>query len=294
MNFIANRGYPTSLSEDDLILMAQRGSRRAHERLVSSQMPTIRRLAKSFETLRVQGIEMDDLVQQGVLALLRSIRGYRPEIGRTLANFSIKSIHGAMTDHVRRALAPVSLPRPVLSSAVPVLVPADIDLAGPSAIRLAPVSVVPTEFSGMAAEDGFPSAPPADVPDDLPEGGQAAGPALVSQEATPALASVRSDPARWRPDALDALCRPIADPEQIVIADDLCRARRDVIDKALAGLDRRAAIVVRARHLRQPALSLGEIAALLRVTPQRVHQIEREAIDRLGRRLHAMRASQTL
>lgn len=366
MNFMTNHGYPSTLSEDDLISMAQRGSRRSLDRLVMAQMPTIERLARTFADMAPRGIDVDDLTQQGVLALLRSIRNYRPELGRTLANFSVKPIHGAMADHVRRTLAPVSLPRQMATAVIHRDHDESSDGAAAAfpAIGLAPVSVV---SFGMAwrsradagerrpddadcangssrdieAEFGTMAAAPMDaraIDDvDSPNAVLSAGPvrprtdevsngSVSGESETDGSAPIHDDaPGRAVDDAVpggrgedasdgidamnmaldsgwrDPIARleaaagvslPIADPEQLAIADDMSRARRECIEQALAGLDRRAALVLRARHLRQPILPLAVLARHLRVTPQRVHQIEREAIDRLGRRLRAMRVAQ--
>ncbi len=66
-------------SEEDatrLAVAAQRGDPRAQESLVERLLPLVVRIARSYQ---VEGLDFADLVQEGIVGLLRALRRYEPE-----------------------------------------------------------------------------------------------------------------------------------------------------------------------------------------------------------------------
>ena len=73
------RVYPTVIDasdSDDLIKCAQTGDARAFETLVETHIPRLRRFARSFAK---SDADADDLAQEALIKVYRSLRGYRFE-----------------------------------------------------------------------------------------------------------------------------------------------------------------------------------------------------------------------
>ena len=71
------------------------------ERIVLEYLPTIKRIAMDLKNHLPENVEVEDLIQEGVLALLSSLERYNPKKG-PLYSFIIKRIKGAMLDYLRR------------------------------------------------------------------------------------------------------------------------------------------------------------------------------------------------
>ncbi len=71
------------------------------ERIVYEFLPTIKRLAYDLKSHLPANVEVDDLIQEGVLALLSSLDRYNPQKG-SLHSYVIKRIKGAMYDYLRK------------------------------------------------------------------------------------------------------------------------------------------------------------------------------------------------
>ena len=71
------------------------------ERIVEEYLPIIKRIASDLKRSLPPNVELDDLIQEGVLALLSSIERYDPRKG-SLKGFVLKRIKGAMLDYLRR------------------------------------------------------------------------------------------------------------------------------------------------------------------------------------------------
>ncbi len=71
------------------------------ERIVLEYLPKIKRLAQDLKQSLPQNVEIEDLIQEGVLALLSSLERYDPKKG-PLSSFVMKRIRGAMLDYLRK------------------------------------------------------------------------------------------------------------------------------------------------------------------------------------------------
>jgi RNA polymerase primary sigma factor len=85
-----------------LLRAAQKGERRARERIVSDHLGIVRSLAARYRDL---GLPLDDLVQEGSLGLLDAIDGYDAERGidfEAYARFRVRrAIRNALTEKSR-------------------------------------------------------------------------------------------------------------------------------------------------------------------------------------------------
>lgn len=94
-----------------LAVRAQAGDVRARERLIEQLVPLVSSVARSY---RVDGLDERDLVQEGIVGLLRALRRYDPARGtpfRAWATWWIRqALQEARSDFVR----PLRLPRHAL------------------------------------------------------------------------------------------------------------------------------------------------------------------------------------
>ncbi len=71
------------------------------EKIVEEFLPEIKRLAVDLKRHLPQNVEVDDLIQEGALALLSALDRYDPRKG-SLKTFVMKRIKGAMLDYLRK------------------------------------------------------------------------------------------------------------------------------------------------------------------------------------------------
>jgi len=71
------------------------------EQIVRELLPTVKRIANDLMQHLPKNIEVEDLIQEGVLALISAVRRYDPRRGVNLKTFLVKRIKGAMYDYLR-------------------------------------------------------------------------------------------------------------------------------------------------------------------------------------------------
>lgn len=71
------------------------------EQIIKELLPTVKRIASDLVQHLPKNVEVEDLIQEGVLALISAIRRYDPRRGVNLRTFLIKRIKGAMYDYLR-------------------------------------------------------------------------------------------------------------------------------------------------------------------------------------------------
>lgn len=74
----------------------------SEEEIIKEMLPTVKRIASDLLHNLPKNVEFDDLVQEGVLALLSAVRRYDPQKGANLHAFVVKRVKGAMYDYLRR------------------------------------------------------------------------------------------------------------------------------------------------------------------------------------------------
>ena len=77
-------------------------SRGRQEQLVISHMPMVKRVAFHLRGRIPPLLDLDELVQVGMLGLIEAARGYDPRRGIPFENFALSRVRGAMLDEVRR------------------------------------------------------------------------------------------------------------------------------------------------------------------------------------------------
>ena len=101
---------PTSMTNDRLCALAQKGDEAAREILVEKNMGFIVQTADLiYRGASLEGsdlnIDVDDLVQEGSIGLLRAVDGFDPARKIKLLTYAAPFIRNAMTDLVRDAFS---------------------------------------------------------------------------------------------------------------------------------------------------------------------------------------------
>ena len=81
-----------------LIIKAQAGDENAMEKLVIDNTPLVRSIAYKF---RDRGTEFEDLIQIGVIGMIKSIRSFEPERGCAFSTYAVPLIVGEIRRHLR-------------------------------------------------------------------------------------------------------------------------------------------------------------------------------------------------
>lgn len=101
---------PTSMTNDRLCALAQKGDEAARELLVEKNMGFIVQTAGLvYRSSSLEGsnlnIDVDDLVQEGSIGLLRAVDGFDPARKLKFLTYAAPFIRNAMTDLVRDAFS---------------------------------------------------------------------------------------------------------------------------------------------------------------------------------------------
>lgn len=72
------------------------------EAIVKEYLPLVTRLARDLKVNLPHNVEIDDLIQEGVIALLQAVDKYDPRQGATFKTYVYSRIKGAMIDYLRK------------------------------------------------------------------------------------------------------------------------------------------------------------------------------------------------
>lgn len=72
------------------------------DEIVKEYLPLVARLAREIKSNLPNNIEVDDLIQEGVIALIQSVDRYDPRYGTTFKTYAYTRIKGSMIDYLRR------------------------------------------------------------------------------------------------------------------------------------------------------------------------------------------------
>lgn len=70
--------------------------------IVKQYLPMVAKMARELKTNLPYNVEIDDLIQEGVIALLQAVDKYDPRYGATFKTFVYTRIKGAMLDYLRK------------------------------------------------------------------------------------------------------------------------------------------------------------------------------------------------
>ena len=221
----------------------ERRARVSPEALVRSHMPLVRKIAWHVHGRVASAIEVEDLVQIGMVALVEAANGFEDR-GHAFATYATLRIRGAMIDHLRRHAA-------ICRSAMA----RRRELAAVRQRIEGRTGRAPTEAE-MAAEMGLDAASYRELVD----GNQAVHHQSIDE--------IYSDHSMW-----------FADLEEQ--ADDALDRQRlkQAIASAITTLPERDAMVLQLYFVEE--MNLEEIGQTLGVGAARICQIKKAALDRL-------------
>ena len=218
--------------------------------LLTQYMPLVRRQALTLQVRLPASIELDDLIQAGMVGLLEALGRFDASQGATFATFASQRIRGAMMDELRTR---DWLPRSVSRSARAV---------DNTVRRLEQQLGRPPEESEIARDLAMPLNEYQQLLNDTNSGQLLPFEELVAEGSEPA-----------KEDANNLPFDQLLDHQQ----------RQSLID-AIEALPEREKLLMALYY--QEELNLKEVGAVLGVTESRVSQLHSQAISRLRARLY--------
>ncbi|MFP3342576.1 RNA polymerase sigma factor FliA [Vreelandella aquamarina] len=218
--------------------------------LLTQYMPLVRRQALTLQVRLPASIELDDLIQAGMVGLLEALGRFDAAQGATFATFASQRIRGAMMDELRTR---DWLPRSVRRSARAV---------DDAVRRLEQRFGRPPEEGEVARELEMPLNEYQQLLNDTNSGQLLPFEELVADGGEPA-----------GEDAGNRLFDQLLDAQQ-----------RQTLIEAIEALPEREKLLMALYY--QEEMNLKEVGAVLGVTESRVSQLHSQAVSRLRARLH--------
>ena len=240
--------------EDELVLAAQRGGPGEREALIENFAPLIASVARTY--LGVRGIERRELMQEGVVGLLRALDRFDPDRGTPFWPYATFYVRQAMQRLVAELSHPVVLSDRALREFARIKAARELcaqrDGHDPTNEQLAHEAGIPIErVRGLVAAQLV-----AHTLDESPPGSEDQGRTIADRLADPSAEE---------------------DYEAVVL-----RVATEGLPEMLGELNEHEGDVVAARYgLGGDLRTLREVGAELAVTAERVRQIERTALGKL-------------
>jgi RNA polymerase sigma factor (sigma-70 family) len=247
------RGRPSARDEQRLVRQAVDGDPRARGELVEAFLPMIASVARNYRSTR--HVTRTELVQEGVVGLLRALERYDPTLGVPFWAYASWWVRQAMQQLVAELTRPIVMSDRALRQLSQIKnAYSDLQAAGTN-VTLAQLS----DRTGL----------------DLAQ--------LSNLIAADRPAKALEEPVKGEEGEVGMFGELIADPlaedeYERVVTSIVVAQLRDL----LSGLSDREREVLRARYgMDGPAQSLREVAARLGVSAERVRQIEQRALGKL-------------
>ena len=104
---VAVESEARSREDTELAVAAQRGDADARERLIARLLPLVSNIARSY---RAEGLEQADVVQEGILGVLRALERYEPERGIPFGAYATWWIRQSLQELRSDFMRPLRLP----------------------------------------------------------------------------------------------------------------------------------------------------------------------------------------
>jgi RNA polymerase sigma-32 factor len=245
-----------SEEERALALRAEAGDDQAMERLVTSHLRFVVKIARSY---RGWGLPMSDLVQEGTLGLIQAVRRFDPDRGVRLSTYATWPVRAAIQEAVLRSWSVVRLGTSNAQKSL--------------ALRLKRM------MPGTGHDDR-------DIADDV-AAGMAARFGVTIAEVVAVARRMRGidrsldQPVGAAPAAVETLASPAPTPEAVAAAASDQRYVATALASALAKLSLREQLVIQRRYLAEASATFTAIGSELGVSKDRVRQLEAKALAKL-------------
>ncbi len=140
-------GQPLDQTEEELLLAARAGGREAGDLLVRRYFRLVKSCARPYF---LAGADADDLIQEGMLGLLKAVREFDPARGVPFHQFARVCVSRALISAVRSSLASK---HSVLNDAVPLEKPLFEDIAQTAPQETGPAADPEALVIGMEARE---------------------------------------------------------------------------------------------------------------------------------------------
>jgi RNA polymerase sigma-32 factor len=265
------RGGPrgATLSREEERALTERGrggDRSAIDALVQSHLGFVVAIAKKY---RRYGVPMNDLVQEGVVGLLRAIGKFDPQRDVRLSTYARWWVRAAIQEHVVRSWSLVRIGTTAAQRAM--------------FFQLRRMAADLRDGADALTEDVLlPVARRFGVP--LREAIALAWRASTGDRSLNQ--TVRADgDTEW----IDGLADDAPTPEEIASAESEAQLRRGLVARALDALSHRERTIIAGRFLAEIKRTRDEIGAELGISKERVRQLEQAAVEKLQRLLAPLR-----
>jgi RNA polymerase sigma-32 factor len=238
----------------------EQGDRAAADRLVTSHLRLVAKIAWEF---RGYGLPMADLISEGSLGMLEAVKRYDPVRGFRLASYATWWIRAQIQDYVHRSWSLVRLG----TSANQRKLFFNLRRLKAQLRAIEEGELSPDAVAQIAADLAVPAT---DV--------VAVNRRLSNPDASLNTPLPDSD-AEWQ----DRLADERSDQESQLSDQEQTHRRRAMLGIALSRLKPRERAIVTARRLGDEPTPLAVLAIRFHVTAERIRQIERGAVAKLGR-----------
>ncbi len=242
--------------ERALALRAEAGDDAAMERLVTSHLRFVIKIARSY---RGWGLPMSDLVQEGTLGLVQAVRRFDPDRGVRLSTYAAWPVRAAIQDAALRSWSVVRLGTSNAQKSL--------------ALRLRRM------MAGMSHDER-------DIAEDVAAGMAERFDVTMAEVVAVARRMAGVDrtldhPGAGAPAAVDTLASPAPTPEAAAAAASEQRYIATALAAAVAKLSLREQLVIQRRYLAEARATFSAIGSELGLSKDRVRQLEAKALAKL-------------
>ena len=260
------RRFPILKAEEEQMLVARwRDDGDAAHQLLTSHLRLVAKIASGY---RGYGLPTSDLISEGNIGLIQALEQFDPDKGVRFSTYAGWWIKAAIQAYILRTWSLVKIGTTVNQKRLFF----NLSKAKQRLLALHEGDLRPDEVTLVANRLRV-------TEQDVIEMNRR----LSGDVSLNAPLNVEGDSIEWQ----DRLMDESSDQESRLAERDDSEARRRALRLALTALDKRERYIFEARRLIDPPISLADIAIKIRVSPERIRQIEARAFKRVQEAVHA-------